>query len=459
VASTSGPEASGSPSLLTGWGRTAPSRAAVYRPGGAGELAALLANGHPRGALARGLGRCYGDAAQNAGGQVFATDGLSDLRELDSETGRVTVGAGMAIEALLDVVVPRGWFLSVTPGTRRVTVGGAIAADVHGKNHHRDGSFGRHLRSFVLLTPSGERLTLTAENSPAAFWATAGGMGLTGVILEATLQLLPVETARVRVHRQRAGDLDQLMQLMEAADRRHRYSVAWIDCLARGAALGRSVLICGDHARRDELPAPARADPLARAPGAHFPAPPWAPSRLLNRLSIRAFNELYFRRAPRAEEGRLESLDSFFYPLDAIPDWNRLYGRRGLLQYQFVVPFGQEDAVRAVLERLSTAQCPAFLAVIKRMGAEAGPLSFPMPGWTLAVDMPAAGGALGPLLDGLDELVAAAGGRIYLAKDSRLRPELLKAMYPRLDEWRRVRGELDPNGRMRSDLARRLSLA
>jgi len=431
----------------------------VYRPGGAVELATLLAKRHPRGALARGLGRCYGDAAQNAGGQVFATDGLSYLGEFDSETGRVTVGAGMALEALLDVVVPRGWFLPVTPGTRRVTVGGAIAADVHGKNHHRDGGFGQHVRSFVLLTPSGERLTLTAEDSPAAFWATAGGMGLTGVILEATLQLLPVETSRVRVHRKRAGDLDQLMQLMEEGDRRHRYSVAWIDCLARGSALGRSVLICGDHARRHELPVSARTDPLARSPGAYLRAPPWSPSGLLNRLSIRAFNELYFRRAPRADEGRLESLDSFFYPLDAIPDWNRLYGRRGLLQYQFVVPFGQEDAVRAVLERLSTAQCPSFLAVIKRMGAEAGPLSFPIPGWTLAVDMPAAGGALGLLLDGLDELVAAAGGRIYLAKDSRLRPELLKPMYPRLDEWRRVRGKLDPNGRMRSDLARRLSLA
>jgi decaprenylphospho-beta-D-ribofuranose 2-oxidase len=459
VASTSGPEESGSPTLLTGWGRTAPSRAAVHRPGGAAELVALLANGHPRGVLARGLGRCYGDAAQNAGGQVVATDGMSYLREFDSETGRVTVGAGMALEALLDVVVPRGWFLSVTPGTRRVTVGGAIAADVHGKNHHRDGSFARHVRSFVLLTPSGERLTLTAEDSPAAFWATAGGMGLTGVILEATLKLLPVETARVRVHRRRAGDLDQLMQLMEAGDRRHRYSVAWIDCLARGSALGRSVLVCGDHARRDELPVTAQADPLARSPSAYLRAPPWAPPGLLNRLSIRAFNELYFRRAPRDEERRLESLDSFFYPLDAIPDWNRLYGSRGLLQYQFVVPFGHEDAVRAVLERLGKARCPSFLAVIKRMGPETGPLSFPMPGWTLAVDMPAGSGALGPLLDGLDELVAGAGGRIYLAKDSRLRPELLKGMYPRLEEWRRAREELDPNGRMRSDLARRLSLA
>jgi decaprenylphospho-beta-D-ribofuranose 2-oxidase len=452
-------EDSGSPTLLTGWGRTAPSRAAVYRPGGAVELAALLANGHPRGALARGLGRCYGDAAQNAGGQVFATDGLAYLREFDSERGQVTVGAGMVLEALVDAIVPHGWFLHVTPGTRQVTVGGAIAADVHGKNHHRDGSFGQHVRSFVLLTPSGERLTLTPEDSPAAFWATAGGMGLTGVIVEARLQLLRVETARIRVHRERAGDLDQLMQRMEAGDRRHRYSVAWIDCLARGSALGRSVLVHGDHATRDDLHVTERAHPLVRSPQVHLRAPPWAPSGLLNRRSIRAFNELYFRRAPRHAEWRLESLDSFFYPLDALRDWNRLYGPRGLMQYQCVVPFGQEDALRALLERISDAQCPSFLAVIKRMGAETGPLSFPMPGWTLAVDMPAGRGALGPLLDGLDQLVAEAGGRIYLAKDSRLRPELLTAMYPRLEEWRRVRRELDPNGRMRSDLARRLSLA
>jgi decaprenylphospho-beta-D-ribofuranose 2-oxidase len=423
------------------------------------ELAALIANGHPRGALARGLGRCYGDAAQNAGGQVFATDGLSYLRELDSESGTVTVGAGMPLGALVDAVVPHGWFLSVTPGTRQVTVGGAIAADVHGKNHHRDGSFAQHVLSLVLLTPSGERLTLTPEDSPPVFWATAGGMGLTGVILEATLQLLRVETARIRVHRERAGDLDQLMGRMETGDRRHRYSVAWIDCLARGPALGRSVLLQGDHATRDELPATERAHPLARSRQPRLPAPPWAPSGLLNRLSIRAFNEVYFRRAPRHEDGRLESLDSFFYPLDAIRDWNRLYGPRGLLQYQCVVPFGREDALRAALERLSDAKCPSFLAVVKRMGAETGPLSFPMPGWTLAVDMPAGRGALAPLLDGLDRLVAEAGGRIYLAKDSRMRPELLKAMYPRLEEWRRARRELDPNGRMRSDLARRLSLA
>jgi decaprenylphospho-beta-D-ribofuranose 2-oxidase len=428
----------------------------VYRPGGADELAALLANGHPRGALARGLGRSYGDAAQNAGGQVLATGALSRLRELDPGSGTVTVGAGLPLGALIDAVVPHGWFLSVTPGTRQVTVGGAIAADVHGKNHHRDGGFGRHVRSFVLLTPSGERLTLTPEDS--AFRATAGGMGLTGVILEATLQLIRVETARIRVYTERAGDIDQLMQRMEAGDRRHRYSVAWIDCLARGSALGRSVLSHGDHATRDELPVTERADPLARSPQLQLRAPPWTPSGLLNRLSIRAFNELYFRRAPRHEEG-LESLDSFFYPLDAIRGWNRLYGPRGLLQYQFVVPFGQEDVVRAVLERLSAEQAPSFLAVIKRMGAETGPLSFPLPGWTLAVDMPAGRGPLRPLLDGLDLLVAEAGGRVYLAKDSRLRPELLEAMYPRLDEWRRERSELDPNGRMRSDLGRRLSIA
>ncbi len=445
------------PRLLTGWGRTAPTLATVTRPADAGAAGAALADAPPRGVVARGLGRSYGDAAQNAGGGVIATTGLDAVRRLDLDADLVTVEAGASLAGLTRVLVPRGRFLPVVPGTGQVTVGGAIAADVHGKSHHRDGGFGAHVESFELLTPDGERRRVSRESDHDLFAATAGGMGLTGVIVEATLRLLRIETDRMAVDTERASDLDDVMARMEAGDDRYRYSVAWIDCLARGGRLGRSVLIRGDHARPDQV-GDAAARALAAPGDGAVPAPPWAPRGLLRPATVRAFNELWFRRAPREERGRIEGLRKFFHPLDGVRGWNRLYGSGGLLQYQFVVPFGEEGTVRAVLERLAGTRSPSFLAVIKRLGPEAGPLSFPIPGWTLALDLPAAAGGLAGLLDDLDGRVAGAGGRVYLAKDSRMRAELLPRMYPRLDEWRAARDRVDPEHRLRSDLARRLGL-
>jgi decaprenylphospho-beta-D-ribofuranose 2-oxidase len=444
--------------LLYGWGRTSPSRPGrLAQPAHEADVRAALLAANGRGAVARGLGRAYGDAAQNAGGTVLDMTALARIHELDLERGRVTLDAGVSLNALLEVVVREGWFLPVSPGTKFVTVGGAIACDVHGKNHHVDGAFCRHVLSLDLLLPSGEVRTLGQDADE--FWATAGGLGLTGVVVRATIQLAPIESAWMLVDTERATDLEDALSRFKATDERYRYSVAWIDCLARGRRLGRAVLLRANHARRDETPKSCRSTPLEPARRRTLKAPGWVPSGLVNRWSIAAFNEAYFRKAPREERGRAKPLDTYFYPLDGVAGWNALYGRSGFVQYQLVVPFGAEETLRRALERLSGEGCPSFLAVLKGFGDEQGLISFPMRGWTLALDVPAGMPELPRLLDELDQLVADSGGRIYLAKDARLRPDLLEHMYPNLPRWREIRDRLDPAGVLQSDLSRRVGLA
>ncbi|MQA00716.1 MAG: FAD-binding protein [Dehalococcoidia bacterium] len=450
--------AGSAPQLLTGWGRTSPSACDVVHPQHAAEVRAALQTAPPRGGIARGLGRSYGDAAQNGGGLVLDCTGLRSIGSVSGE-GLVTVGGGAPLDDLSQAVVPQGWFIPVSPGTRFVTVGGAIAADVHGKNHHRDGSFCRHVTSMTLALPSGEVCTVTPEDGAELFWATAGGMGLTGVVVQATIRLLPVQSRFLLVDTNRTRDLDETMALMEQGDEAYRYSVAWLDLTSRRSP-GRGVLTRGDHAPATALPASSRSRALDYRPRTRLAAPPWAPPWLVNRLSVRTFNEVWFRKAPAERRAELQSIEAFFYPLDAAAAWNRVYGRRGFLQYQCVVPFGAEETLRHIVSKLAAAPAAPALTVLKRFGeASPSPLSFPIPGWTLAVDFPAArGSGLDAVLDECDRLVVDAGGRVYLAKDARMRQDLLRLMYPHLDEWRKIVRRVDPHRRLASDLDRRLDL-
>ncbi len=436
---------------LSGWGRTTPTIAEVQSPATEDAVAQELSLA--TGAIARGLGRSYGDAAQLSGGVVLNNRSLGGIGAIAPD-GVVSVGAGVSIEELLNVTIPLGWFIPVTPGTRQVTIGGAVAADVHGKNHHRDGSLGDHVLEMRLVTPRGS-FTVSPTLEPQLFWATIGGMGLTGIVTTVTLRLLKIETDKVLVDTTRFKNLDDVMASMVTGDDNYRYSVAWVDCMTKGASMGRAILKRGEHASRGDLEQTSLVAPRS----AYLRVPFNAPSGLLNPLSIRVFNELWFRSAPARREGEAQSLGAFFHPLDGLNDWNRLYGRRGFVQYQFAVSDTRAEVVVRAIDRLSSSGVPSFLAVLKRFGpANHGLLSFPVSGWTLALDLPVGPSALPGVLDDLDEMVIEAGGRVYLAKDSRLSPGAVRVMYPRLPEFLEVKNRIDPQHQLASDLARRLHL-
>lgn len=450
---------------LSGWGRTARSSCRVVVPRGVGDVLEALASERGGGVIARGAGRSYGDAAQNDGGTVLDMTRLDQVVSIDAENLLVTAQAGATIAQLMASLAAHGLTLPVVPGTRHVTLAGAIASDIHGKNHHRDGGFARQIASLSLCTPPGEVLQLTPEGDPDLFYATLGGMGLTGVVVEACVRAEPLPSPWVLLDTDRTDGLEQTLAIM-GGEERHRYSVAWLDLLAGGARMGRAIVSRADPLPADGLTPPTR---RRRRAGATYPGtlsrravlevPRGFPGALLRPSSVRAFNALHWSAAPRRERSLPFALAPYFFPLDALGRWNRLYGSAGLIQYQFVVPTGAEDALERCFELIRARRLPVYLAVFKRMGpAFGGPLSFPLEGWTLALDVPAAAQDLRSVLEQLDEVVAGAGGRVYLSKDARLGRETLNAMYPQLGRFHAQRARVDPHGVLRSDLALRLGL-
>ncbi len=411
---------------LHGWGRYPVIEARTPTFESAAEAARLLSG--PGRWIAHGLGKSYGDSALNP--QVLMTRRFNKLLHFDARAGVVTCESGTTLAELIDVFLPRGWFPQVVPGTKLITVGGAIASDVHGKNHHAAGCFSTSVVCLKLMLPDGSVLTCSRDENRDLFQATCGGMGLTGLILEAVIRLQPVRSAYIKETVIRCANLTEAFGQFE----NHRatpYSVAWIDCLAKGNALGRSVLMVGDHADDGRMELPA-AKPAA--------VPIDFPGFLLNRYSVSLFNHLYFHIHPRRMAHRIKPIDAFFFPLDRIANWNRMYGSRGFTQYQFVLPKQASLAgLKTILTRVARSGIGSFLAVLKLFGPEnQNHLSFPMEGYTLALDFKIQP-RLFPLLDELDRMVIDHGGRLYLTKDVRMRPETFKEGYPRAEAFAAVR--------------------
>src|SRR4051794_1135485 len=400
------------------WSNFPVQQCVAVRPEKVADLRPIPVDGPQPDYISRGMGSGYGDAALNQGSGVILHERLGRLLDFDPQIGVVTAEGGACFADVIKVFLPRGWFLPVTPGTKFVSVGGAIAADVHGKNHHCDGSLGRFVLDLELLTGTGEVLHCSREHNADAFWATVGGMGLTGAILSARIQLRKVESAYINVRYQRAANLDEAMALFAAGDQDHRFSVAWIDCLPKGQSFGRSVLMRGDHAPAAQLTGKAADAPLTPPSRRRRGVPFFMPSFVLNQWSVKAFNALFYRR--HGDRQTLVDYDSYFYPLDGVANWNRFYGRRGYLQYQVVFPTRTaREGLVDVLGKLVASRRASFLAVLKAMGQESGGLlSFPTPGYTLALDLPYSGPDVLEFLRGLDESMLRYDGRIYLAKDT-----------------------------------------
>lgn len=430
---------------LSGWGRYPLAEAAVVRPSTASQCVRVLDD--VPSLITRGCGRSYGDSSLAA--TVLETPALDHFLAFDQATGLLTCEAGVTLQTILQTFVPKGWFLPVTPGTRFVTVGGAIASDVHGKNHHVDGSFCDHVTEIELLLGNGERLVTSPVDEPELFRATCGGMGLTGVILKATFRMKSIRSSAICETTIKTPDLDGVLSAFEE-NAASTYSVAWIDCLARGRSLGRSLLMLGEH---------AESGPLTGQRTKQRSIPFDMPSTLLNRGTVQLFNAFYYGKVRSGRHTKQVHFEPYFYPLDALAHWNRLYGKQGFVQYQFVLPreVGARG-LRAMLERIASSGRGSFLAVLKAFGkGNQNLLSFPMEGYTLALDFKADPGVFELLAD-LDRQVLDNGGRIYLTKDARMSESTFKSGYPNWKRFQAIRERYHALGKFESLQSRRLGL-
>jgi len=443
---------------LSGWGRQPRTVGSVSEPTTLAVARELIAPGHGGSLIPRGLGRAYGDSACNDHGRVVVCERLDRFRSFDPRTGLLEAEAGTSLDAIIRTFLPRGWFLPTTPGTRQVTLGGAVAADVHGKNHHHRGSFGGFVDVIELCLADGSVVRCSRDQHPDLFFATLGGMGLTGLILAVRFRLVPVPSAWINVDYRRTRDLEHTLATFAEHDARYEHSVAWIDCMARGPRLGRSIAMHGSEAAASDLPVPRRGRPwdLPVRRAHTFPFTP--PCSLLSPTTVRIFNELFYHS--HGSGRRVVDIHSYFYPLDGIHHWNRMYGPSGFIQYQAFFPRESSHAgLRRLLGEIVRSGAASFLAVLKSCGpADGALLSYLEPGHTLALDIPYARGTIDDLCRRLDRILLDHGGRLYLAKDAMMGPTTFRAMYPRLPEFLTVKRRYDPNHLFSSSQSRRLGI-
>lgn len=438
--------------MLAGWGNYPATKALVANPRSEQEWKEVIRNGN---IIPRGLGRSYGDQAINENRHVAVSTRMHHFLGWDEESGILESEAGASLEEIITTFAPRGWLPMICPGTKFVTIGGAIANDIHGKAHHADGSFINCVISFTILLADGSIVMASRDENADLFIANFGGLGLLGAILTAKIRLRKIETTYFK---QKSIKVKNLEEMLEAVDRYkdYNYSVAWIDAMAKGDTLGRGVLTVGESAKLNELTPELQKDPLKIHKISKLSVPFFMPGFVLNNFTVRILNALisFVQNSPK----EFVHYEKFFFPLDMINNWNRGYGKRGFIQYQFVIPEkGGNVTLRKILEMIATSGCTPFLNVFKKMGDGQGILSFPFSGYTLAIDFPVTKG-LKPFTQKLDEVVLNAGGRLYLGKDSMLDKEVFQKMYPQYTEWIAIKKKYDSNNIFTSDISRRLGL-